>query len=271
MVNILQIVKKIVNPFPNQKKTSFVVPFSAGAGRTSAIKAGKNVVKAATGGIKSFFQKLPTIIKSKTVSPAAGLPFSKVPKALGKAALGGAIAGTVINLGYQGSKSTITGETPNIKDVLNSARKSAQLGASFGLSPIGALGGVLTGTEIITGQKAKETIQNLLGVGKDKISSIPNDFNIPDLPNVPSINPNPVNNFYLQGFSTPQGEIFQPVPQIQMPSMGFAPSLSVSGSAGGLGENLPLLLLLLAGGAGLGGYALGKRKKKKYKKKRKHK
>lgn len=250
------------------KMQEFTVPFSAGAGRIGAIKGGAGAIKTTGLAIKNFFTKLPNLIKSKTISPAAGLPIGKIPKALGKAALGGAIAGTTINLAYQGSKGTITGETPNIMDVIESARKSAQLGATFGISPIGALFGTVRGTEILTGKKAKDVILNLFGATQDNISKIPDTITskIPDFPN--TITPtNTFNISYpsdLQGFSGPQGVYYQ------APSPVFSPSLSLQGSAG-MGDNLPLLLMLLGGGAGIGGYILGKRKrkkKKKYKKRR---
>lgn len=263
--------QKLINPFP--KAQGFVVPFSAGASGASAIKTGAGGIKAVVGGTKNFFRNLPNLIKSKTLSPAAGKAPKEILPTLGKFALGGAVTGGGIMLASEVSKMGVTGQPPNIMDVIQSVKKGALVGTGFGISPLGGLGGALQGTGILTGQAAKNRIQKLLGIGENYGQSRIEDLkkNINDtMSNLPTNNLLPQQPMIFN-VTAPEAQ----APQFVMPSSpSFAPALSVSGSAGGFGENLPLLLMLLAGGAGLaglGGYAIGKRKKKRYKKKRKHK
>lgn len=263
MPNILQIAKgTLKNVFRTSSPKgvqAFEVPIAAGFG--GAAKAGTKIIPRAAQGIKGFFQRLPNLIKSKTLTPAAAQPVSKIPKVLGKAALGGAITGGLITVGSEVSKSGITGETPNIIDVIERTKRGAIVGAGIGVSPLGGLYGAVRGTEIVTGKKAKETIQELFGITRGQIKKIPTDISgFPEIPN-PIVNPTNIFNF-------PGSSLSPSTPQVYLaaPSPAFAPSVSVSGGIGGTGENLPLMLLLLGLGVGTGGYLLGKRKKKKRKK-----
>lgn len=250
---------------------SNVVPFGPPASKVaSAVSKAPSLIKKAYTSVKTFATK-------KTINPLAGVTSVKaVPKALGKVAGVGALAGSLFGAGRVITKAGVSGDLPSVSEAGSSIGKSAVVGTGIAVSPVGGIIGAIEGTGRAVTDTAKNFYNILAGRGQSIAQDVTNKFN--DISN--NLPTNPVN--FSQGdtiinlpgteglTSFPQQpvNIFVPeqTPLLQAPS--YNPSFSLGGFGGGLSENLPLLLLLSGLG---GGYLLGKKKKKKKKRRKKKK
>lgn len=218
------------------------VPFAMGG---AAISKG---IPTIAKGAKGFLGVAKNFLQRQTTNPLAGVSLKTGLQNIGKRILGGGITGTSLGLAYGISRSITAGE--NVITAQNIA-KSAGLGLSAGISPLGAILGTATGTT----EKYMSIPDKIPNFGTPDIPAIPDIPTIPDNYDLSDIMPN-IN------LSAPSSPI-----NMTMPSMSNTPSFSVGG--GSAMDTLPLMLLL--GGLGIGGYAIARRKKKRKSKKKKYK
>lgn len=284
-MGILSVAKRLIfgrEKIGNTPVVNLVMPVGrAGGAAVSVAKGAGNVVKSLWEGVKGFTEK-------KTINPLADIKLSgsvldkagQLAKGVGGLIAKGAGVGTLGFGAYEIGKYAVTGNVPSKEQAITDARKIIGGATSIKLGSLLGAGGILKGTQEVTGKNVRDIFLKAVGLGQSKAEDLSglytNSTNklkdiTEDLPQNPTIN---ITNNYpeipqLPAQTMPQILTFE-TPQAPNVSPTYAPSFSLSGSAG-IGENLPLMLALLAGGVGVGGYMLGRRKKKKYKKRKRHK